>query len=157
VWTSSPPTDRNGPPKCCGVFWSPCLSARPVVLAPEVPPLYSRSTSLNRGPRRARSTATLLAGRDRGNGRQKSLVLCSSEGKPLVGRGCGPARQESLAFAVVISCTCVVLALVDLEQEDQPRGSRRPGLVTRPVRATGVRPSPKPRWYYNIRLPVRHH
>ena len=57
-------------PDGCGVFHSPYPNSRPVVLHVTVP-LNSRSTAANRGRGRARSAATLLAGRDRGSGLQE--------------------------------------------------------------------------------------
>lgn len=83
------PTDR--PER---VSRSPCPSARPVVFAREGPPLNSRTTTLNRDPGRARWPGKLLAGRERGSGRRKSLVTCSSEGESLDGQGWGPGREK---------------------------------------------------------------
>jgi len=48
-----------------------------------LPTSNSGSTAVNGDQGRARSPATLLAGRDRGSGRQKSLASCSSERKSM--------------------------------------------------------------------------
>ena len=92
--------DVNRPdPEGCGVFRSSCSSVRPVVLAREGPHLNSRSTPLNGGRGRARSLATLLAGRDRGPGRQEPLgsaVVESCNGIAISGYQCGSINARTI-------------------------------------------------------------
>jgi len=67
---------------------------------------------------RARPQEKLLAGRDRGSSRQKSLVSCSASAESLDGRGWGPGRVDPLLSVEVETChlpvfskfhTCVVV------------------------------------------------
>ena len=84
-----------------GLGWISLVWVR-VVLAGEGALSVVDPQLLTRALGRDRSSATLLAGRDRGSGRQKSLV-CSSDCKSLGGRGWGPGRVEPLGSVLVES------------------------------------------------------